>query len=239
MSKNESNQAWSDRIRARHDPSFLHRWEAFNRMLTSRLTKSTRWLDVGCGNNTQVATYGHLAEYAVGVDLLPPEEPNGAPFVQSDLRSIPFPDASFDVVTLRFVVEHIPRVPEDLHEIVRVLRPGGSLIILTTNSHSPFVLPLRVLPFRLKNLLIRSLLRVREHDIFPTYHRFNTYARMKRGVPDLELERIEFIQDANFTRRWLFLVLFGFHLLSRPAALQRIRPNILAVFRRVEGPPVR
>jgi ubiquinone/menaquinone biosynthesis C-methylase UbiE len=235
MSTIESNQEWSDRIRRRYDPSFRHRWEAFNALLVERLGPGRRWLDVGCGDNEQVARFGHLAEYAVGVDLLPSENDNGALFVQSDLRSIPFPDASFDVITLRFVVEHIPHVPEDFQEIIRLLRPGGSLLILTTNSHSPFVLPLRVLPFRLKNLLIRSLLKVRENDIFPTYHRFNTVARMKRGVPGLELESIQLIQDANFTRRWLFLVLFGVHLVSRPKLLQRVRPNIIAEFRRSVG----
>ncbi len=43
----------------------------------------------------------------------------------SDVHSLPFPDASFDAVTLQFASRHL-RVVEVFSEIRRVLRPGGS-----------------------------------------------------------------------------------------------------------------
>lgn len=42
-----------------------------------------------------------------------------------DVHALPFPDASFDVVTLQFASRHL-RVVDVFSEIRRVLRPGGS-----------------------------------------------------------------------------------------------------------------
>jgi ubiquinone/menaquinone biosynthesis C-methylase UbiE len=51
---------------------------------------------------------------------------------------LPFPDASFDVVTCNSVFEFIPtRRDEHVRELVRVLRPGGHLVISTENGLFP------------------------------------------------------------------------------------------------------
>lgn len=226
----EENKAWSDEIIQRIDPSFRHRWEVFAELLREHLNDQTVWVDVGCGENEMVEMYGRLAKRAVGVDPLVPRRATTAPFIQADLKSLPFDSESVDLVTLRFVVEHLARIPEDLREVERILKPGGRLLVLTTNSASPFVILPRLLPFTLKNLMIRTLLKVREEEIFPTHHRFNRLATMRRGAGRLRLVEAQLIQDANYTRRWLFRILFAVHRLTRAPALQWIRPNIVAVF---------
>jgi 2-polyprenyl-3-methyl-5-hydroxy-6-metoxy-1,4-benzoquinol methylase len=51
---------------------------------------------------------------------------------------LPFPDASFDVVTCNSVFEFIPTRRDDhVRELVRVLRPGGHLVISTENGLFP------------------------------------------------------------------------------------------------------
>ncbi len=45
--------------------------------------------------------------------------------------ALPFPDGAFDEVVFSQVIEHLPRKPQILAEIRRVLRPGGRLIIGT------------------------------------------------------------------------------------------------------------
>ncbi len=47
---------------------------------------------------------------------------------QADAGALPFPDASFDRVTCRFGVMYFPDVPHALHEVRRVLRPGGRAV---------------------------------------------------------------------------------------------------------------
>ena len=51
-----------------------------------------------------------------------------------DLTRIPFPDASFDLITSVSVVEHIPAIERALAEMVRVLKPGGRLLLTTDCS---------------------------------------------------------------------------------------------------------
>lgn len=49
--------------------------------------------------------------------------------VQGDLTCLPFPNSTFDVVTALDVVEHVREDEEALREVLRVLRPGGVLLI--------------------------------------------------------------------------------------------------------------
>ena len=48
-------------------------------------------------------------------------------------QQLPFPDASFDVVTCTEVVEHLEHYRDTLRDMHRVLKPGGTLVITTPN----------------------------------------------------------------------------------------------------------
>jgi demethylmenaquinone methyltransferase / 2-methoxy-6-polyprenyl-1,4-benzoquinol methylase len=63
----------------------------------------------------------------------------------ADALSLPFPDRSFDVVTVAFGLRNMADYPAALREMHRVLRPGGRLLILD------FALPDGILrtPYRL------------------------------------------------------------------------------------------
>ena len=51
-------------------------------------------------------------------------------FVTGDMMALPFPDASFDLVTTGYGIRNVPRIEPALAEIRRVLRPGGLLLSL-------------------------------------------------------------------------------------------------------------
>jgi len=56
------------------------------------------------------------------------------PFVEADLtQSLPFPDASFEIIIAVEVWEHITCQQRFLQESMRVLKPGGLLFISTPN----------------------------------------------------------------------------------------------------------
>ncbi len=53
-------------------------------------------------------------------------------WVEGDAMSLPFPDASFDAVTVAFGLRNMPSYPAALREMSRVLRPAGTLVCLET-----------------------------------------------------------------------------------------------------------
>ena len=55
-------------------------------------------------------------------------------YVAGDLMNLPFADNSFDCATCGWVIEHLPDPKPGLREIGRVLRPGGSALILATED---------------------------------------------------------------------------------------------------------
>ncbi len=99
-------------------------------------------LDLGCG----VGFFGGLARSrggkVVGLDFseaalkIAQQQQQGIPFLRGDATCVPFPDASFDVVLLNDIIEHLAEAPGRtmIQEVFRILRPGGRLIVDTDND---------------------------------------------------------------------------------------------------------
>lgn len=51
-------------------------------------------------------------------------------FLHGDCLALPFADESFDLVTIAFGLRNLADRPKGLAEMLRVLRPGGRLIVL-------------------------------------------------------------------------------------------------------------
>ncbi|WP_102128139.1 class I SAM-dependent methyltransferase [Deinococcus planocerae] len=101
-------------------------------------------LDVGTGPGDfpgRLRDQGHRGRL-VGVDLSPGMVEHatafhpGVEFVQASADALPFPDASFGVLTARHMLYHVPDVPAALAEFARVLRPGGRFLAVTNASGS-------------------------------------------------------------------------------------------------------
>jgi demethylmenaquinone methyltransferase / 2-methoxy-6-polyprenyl-1,4-benzoquinol methylase len=57
-------------------------------------------------------------------------ERNGIPFLCADAQQLPFPDASFDVITISYGLRNLASLETGLREMWRVARPGGRLLVL-------------------------------------------------------------------------------------------------------------
>jgi demethylmenaquinone methyltransferase/2-methoxy-6-polyprenyl-1,4-benzoquinol methylase len=55
------------------------------------------------------------------------------PFVQGDMLALPFPSASFDLVTTGYGLRNVPDLSTAIDEIGRVLAPGGQVLSLDFN----------------------------------------------------------------------------------------------------------
>ena len=112
-----------------------------------RIPPGSRILDIGCGTGRHTAEACRLKDVTVlGCD------PNAQDLLQAGQRiayhkqvgaygggscalasagitDLPFADNSFDVVICSEVLEHISDDRKALHELARVLRPGGHLVV--------------------------------------------------------------------------------------------------------------
>ena len=59
---------------------------------------------------------------------------------RADAQKLPFPDASFDVVTCQTVLIHLPDPERALGEMMRVVKPGGIVICAEPSNRAQFIL---------------------------------------------------------------------------------------------------
>ena len=59
---------------------------------------------------------------------------HGVEFIEANAESLPFPDRSFDAVTIAFGIRNVPRIDVALGEIYRVLKIGGRFLCLEFSS---------------------------------------------------------------------------------------------------------
>lgn len=104
-------------------------------------------LDIGCGWEAKLlkSVEPYIAS-GVGIDFKAPEiaDANGGGKLRTISmtleKELPFEDASFDVVTMIAVLEHLEHPIEIVSEINRVLKPDGALIITVPSVWSQPVL---------------------------------------------------------------------------------------------------
>jgi ubiquinone/menaquinone biosynthesis C-methylase UbiE len=124
-----------------HEPLVGH-------LLRRRIFDATRFksiLDVGSGAGQIL---GHLLKEAcpdaqlVAYDLSPQMlrrarhrlKTNRPRYIAGDMLRLPFVDEAFDCVTCGWVLEHLPDPKPGLAELGRVLKPGGSVLLLATED---------------------------------------------------------------------------------------------------------
>lgn len=57
--------------------------------------------------------------------------------VAADLTRLPYPTGCFDAIVCGWVLEHLPDPKPGLCELARVLRPGGKMLLMTTEDTMP------------------------------------------------------------------------------------------------------
>ncbi|MBD0318980.1 MAG: class I SAM-dependent methyltransferase, partial [Gemmatimonadetes bacterium] len=103
--------------------------------------EGARVLDVGCGDAGVLIAFAEAGAEVSGIEPYERSVERGRVRaeehgVRADIRAgfaeaLPFPDASFDLVILDNVLEHVTDRPKTLDEIHRVLAPGGLLYMVT------------------------------------------------------------------------------------------------------------
>jgi SAM-dependent methyltransferase len=96
------------------------------------LGSDARILDAGCGSGRMLDELS-LRGRVIGVDdnanAVAATRRRGHAARRCAVERMPFADASFDLVTCLDVIEHTPDDRLTLHELRRVTRPGGTLVV--------------------------------------------------------------------------------------------------------------
>lgn len=116
-------------------------------LLTDMAAPAGDVLDNGCGNGMfleYLANKGFPIRTYVGTDIstgmlrhargrIAAHTGSDTLLVRADACRLPFANASFDVVFARGLLHHLPDPAQGASEMARVLRPGGSVIVLDPN----------------------------------------------------------------------------------------------------------
>lgn len=97
-----------------------------------------RALDLCCGTGDLALALAGRGTQVTGLDFSAPmlsvaierKRPDDTLFIQGDAMNVPFPDNSFDAVTMGYGLRNLSSWETGLAEMQRVAKPGGRIVIL-------------------------------------------------------------------------------------------------------------
>ncbi len=145
----------ADVLRARHErggdegrPTFVpgRSWRAWARALCHLIPAGLRVADIGCGGGALTLEIARFAGSVVAID--PEAEPltraraeasrqevRGVLFTRASLERLPLDDGSVDLAVLSQTLHSVTDPAAALTEALRVLAPGGRLLVLDLQPH--------------------------------------------------------------------------------------------------------
>lgn len=143
--KRDRAQTWVESVAGRMDRHYSpgRTWEATARALLEMLELGDV-LDAASGDGVLAELVSHRARSVTCLDINAKvvaagqhrlHDMHGVSFIQGNMHTLPFNEASFDQVFLMHALTftHHPRIV--LGELARVLRPGGKLVVTTLRRH--------------------------------------------------------------------------------------------------------
>ena len=114
-------------------------------------------------------------------------------FVQADAQYLPFPDDSFDCITIAFGLRNVTDKDRALRSMLRVQKPGGRLLVLEFSKPQNALLSKAYDAYSFKVLPVMGRLVANDSDSY------QYLAESIRVHPDQETLK-EMMEDAGFTR---------------------------------------
>lgn len=173
-------------------------------------------LDVGCGKGKFVPTLTQAGFSVTGV------EPSAAlirsaqslhphtRLIQASATALPFANEVFDYVMCIETLEHVPDIDQAISEMVRVLKPGGRLIIIDKNISS--LHPVHFAPTAIWKRVLEDTNRWMYPKDFPFREQYFKPQSLRRLIAQhcshVNIEFLRFepeVKARTQPKRWLWL----------------------------------
>ncbi|MFN0241269.1 MAG: ArsR/SmtB family transcription factor [Planctomycetota bacterium] len=146
--RKEDSRAYFDRVAAAFGEQILpgRTWEGLSRALL-RLVPRGRYADLGVGDGLLTLMLAEVAEHVTAVDIstemlqqlrtrASAKGIDNIETVEGEIEDLPLPDQSFDVVVMSQALHHAEHPARALSEAIRILIPGGKLLVIDLLAHS-------------------------------------------------------------------------------------------------------
>lgn len=159
--------------------------------------RSGYWLDAGCGAGTYSRFLAACGRQVIGVDYSVPsltkaraQAREGISWCAADLRRLPAASATFDGILCLGVMQSLEDPDPTLAELVRVLRPGGSIWVDGLNRY--FV----------ANVVSETWRYFRRR---PRHLRYDAPSKLRRRLLSMGADRVELYWMPLAPGRWPWL----------------------------------
>lgn len=145
------------------NPLYLTRKLLWNELKRASDYAQGMMIDIGCGDKPYLPLFESRVEVHMGLDLPRPAARSKLVDVFGHGEYLPFKEACFDTVLLTEVLEHVAEPHRLFHEMGRVLKPGGYLILTAPQTWGLHEEPydfFRFTRYGLTSLAERSAFRV-------------------------------------------------------------------------------
>jgi ubiquinone/menaquinone biosynthesis C-methylase UbiE len=147
LAEPDIHQQWEKAYRTADNDHFVDQvYDYLTRVLDA--PNNSIFLDAGCGScahAVRLASHGFFVQaidfsesilQTAKINIKARKFENKITLQNASILSLPFKDKSFGYVLCWGVLMHIPDLEQALSELVRVLKPGGTLIISENNRYS-------------------------------------------------------------------------------------------------------
>jgi 2-polyprenyl-6-hydroxyphenyl methylase/3-demethylubiquinone-9 3-methyltransferase len=167
-------------------------------------------VDIGCGTGRVTAAFANLGLQATGIDIVPEfvdvarrEHPR-ATFAVGPAERLPFAEGAFDFAVMLSLLEHVQDWRRSLREAVRVLKPGGVLLLTTTNRICPrqdeirYLVGFGYLPGVAQRAIYKFAMQrapqLINHTHLPAYHWFR-YGQLAEELRRMGAEPVNWLRN--------------------------------------------
>lgn len=169
-------------------------------LIDQLVSKDISILDIGCGHADFLSSVYEKTQNVYGLDPDSHALSKNTTIINNVCGiadDIPFPDNTFDLVVMAWVLEHVEEPEKVFTEIHRVVKPGGKIVFLTPNAWNYITWINRLIPNMFHDVLVRFLYNRQENDTYPVRYRLNSVKKIDKLLNSLNLKQEKIILNGD------------------------------------------